>query len=136
MLFQSDYSESGRLGTHPIPPQEMTEENFLRLHSEFERQAKELFLLRKTVEEMEYRMTCVSLLSNRDESIKKLLEMLQSKGLSSRAAEEDHERTRRLADAEMTIHQLEGLLEQKDKEMLQLREVCVICTGWIFGNVL
>lgn len=49
--------------------------------------------------------------------------MLQSKGLSSRATEEDHERTRRLADAEMTIHQLEGLLEQKDKEMLQLREV-------------
>lgn len=65
------------------------------------------------------------LFSNRDESIKKLLEMLQSKGLSSRATEEDHERTRRLADAEMTIHQLEGLLEQKDKEMLQLREVCV-----------
>lgn len=62
-------------------------------------------------------------LSDRDESIKKLLEMLQSKGLSSRATEEDHERTRRLADAEMTIHQLEGLLEQKDKEMLQLREV-------------
>ena len=61
--------------------------------------------------------------SNRDESIKKLLEMLQSKGLSSRATEEDHERTRRLADAEMTIHQLEGFLEQKDKEMLQLREV-------------
>lgn len=63
--------------------------------------------------------------SARDESIKKLLEMLQSKGLSSRATEEDHERTRRLADAEMTIHQLEGLLERKDKEMLQLREVCV-----------
>lgn len=51
--------------------------------------------------------------------------MLQSKGLSSRASEEDHERTRRLADAEMTIHQLEGLLEQKDKETLLLREVCV-----------
>lgn len=55
--------------------------------------------------------------------------MLQSKGLSSRATEEDHERTRRLADAEMTIHQLEGLLEQRDKEMLQLREVCVrVCS--------
>lgn len=51
--------------------------------------------------------------------------MLQSKGLSSRAAEEDHEQTRRLADAEMTIHQLEGLLEQKDKETLQLREVWI-----------
>uniref|UniRef100_A0A3Q1JYG2 ELKS/RAB6-interacting/CAST family member 1 n=1 Tax=Anabas testudineus TaxID=64144 RepID=A0A3Q1JYG2_ANATE len=122
-LFQSDYSESSGLGNQPIPPQEMTEENFLRLHSEYERQAKELFLLRKTVEEMELRIdTQKHTLTARDESIKKLLEMLQSKGLSSRATEEDHERTRRLADAEMTIHQLEGLLEQKDKEMLQLRE--------------
>ncbi|KAM9845523.1 ELKS/Rab6-interacting/CAST family member 1-like [Aulostomus maculatus] len=122
-LFQSDYSESGRLGNQPISPQEMTEENFLRLHSEYDRQVKELFLLRKTVEEMELRIdTQKHTLTARDESIKKLLEMLQSKGLSSRATEEDHERTRRLADAEMTIHQLEGLLEQKDKEMLQLRE--------------
>ncbi|XP_020569842.1 ELKS/Rab6-interacting/CAST family member 1 isoform X7 [Oryzias latipes] len=122
-LFQSDYSESGRLGNRAIPPQEMTEENFLRLHGEYERQVKELFLLRKTLEEMELRIdTQKHTLTARDESIKKLLEMLQSKGLSSRATEEDHERTRRLADAEMTIHQLEGLLEQKDKEMLQLRE--------------
>ncbi|KAM9328560.1 ELKS/Rab6-interacting/CAST family member 1-like isoform 2-T2 [Pholidichthys leucotaenia] len=119
-LFQADYPG---IGTQPISPQEMTEENFLRLHGEYERQVKELFLLRKTVEEMELRIdTQKHTLSARDESIKKLLEMLQSKGLSSRAAEEDHERTRRLADAEMTIHQLEGLLEQKDKEMLQLRE--------------
>nr|XP_057933900.1 ELKS/Rab6-interacting/CAST family member 1-like isoform X9 [Doryrhamphus excisus] len=123
-LFQSDYSESGRLGSlQAVSPQEMTEENFLRLHGEYERQVKELFLLRKTVEEMELRIdTQKHTLTARDESIKKLLEMLQSKGLSSRATEEDHERTRRLADAEMTIHQLEGLLEQKDKEMLQLRE--------------
>ncbi|XP_057709730.1 ELKS/Rab6-interacting/CAST family member 1-like isoform X2 [Corythoichthys intestinalis] len=122
-LFQSDYSETGRLGSQAISPQEMTEENFLRLHGEYERQVKELFLLRKTVEEMELRIdTQKHTLNARDESIKKLLEMLQSKGLSSRATEEDHERTRRLADAEMTIHQLEGLLEQKDKEMLLLRE--------------
>uniref|UniRef100_A0A8C5HLE0 ELKS/Rab6-interacting/CAST family member 1-like n=1 Tax=Gouania willdenowi TaxID=441366 RepID=A0A8C5HLE0_GOUWI len=122
-LFQADYSESGFLGGHAIPPQEMTEENFLHLHGEYERHVKELFLLRKTVEEMELRIdTQKHTLTARDESIKKLLEMLQSKGLSSRATEEDHERTRRLADAEMTIHQLEGLLEQRDKEMLQLRE--------------
>uniref|UniRef100_UPI0037E8F6F3 ELKS/Rab6-interacting/CAST family member 1-like isoform X2 n=1 Tax=Semicossyphus pulcher TaxID=241346 RepID=UPI0037E8F6F3 len=122
-LFQSDYSESGLFGSQPIPPQDMTEENFLRLHAEYERQVKELFLLRKTLEEMELRIdTQKHTLTARDESIKKLLEMLQSKGLSSRATEEDHERTRRLADAEMTIHQLEGLLEQRDKEMLQLRE--------------
>ncbi|XP_040002655.1 ELKS/Rab6-interacting/CAST family member 1-like isoform X2 [Xiphias gladius] len=122
-LFQSDYSDSSHLGNQPISPQEMTEENFLRLHGEYERQVKELFLLRKTVEEMELRIdTQKHTLTARDESIKKLLEMLQSKGLSSRATEEDHERTRQLADAEMTIHQLEGLLERKDKEMLQVRE--------------
>ncbi|XP_068162729.1 ELKS/Rab6-interacting/CAST family member 1-like isoform X2 [Antennarius striatus] len=122
-LFQSDYPDSGLLGNQPFAPQDMTEEDFLRLHGEYERQVKELFLLRKTVEEMELRIdTQKHTLTARDESIKKLLEMLQSKGLSSRANEEDHERTRRLADAEMTIHQLEGLLEQKDKEMVQLRE--------------
>nr|XP_061815942.1 ELKS/Rab6-interacting/CAST family member 1-like isoform X8 [Nerophis lumbriciformis] len=123
-LFQPDFSESGHLGSlQAISPQDMTEENFLRLHSEYERQVKELFLLRKTLEEMELRIdTQKHTLNARDESIKKLLEMLQSKGLSSCTTEEDHERTRRLADAEMTIHQLEGLLEQKDKEMLQLRE--------------
>ncbi|KAK9525683.1 hypothetical protein VZT92_016368 [Zoarces viviparus] len=122
-LFQSDYTESVHLGNQPISPQDMTEENFLRLHGEYERQVKELFLLRKTVEEMELRIdTQKHTLTARDESIKKLLEMLQSKGLSSRATEEDHERTRRLADAEMTIHQLEGLMEQRDKETLQLRE--------------
>ncbi|XP_061768303.1 ELKS/Rab6-interacting/CAST family member 1-like isoform X12 [Nerophis ophidion] len=124
-LFQPDFSESGHLGSlQAVSPQEMTEENFLRLHSEYERQVKELFLLRKTLEEMELRIdTQKHTLNARDESIKKLLEMLQSKGLSSCTTEEDHERTRRLADAEMTIHQLEGLLERKDKEMLQLREM-------------
>lgn len=55
-LFQSDYSESGLLGNQSFPPQEMTEENFLRLHGEYDRQVKELFLLRKTVEEMELRI--------------------------------------------------------------------------------
>lgn len=55
-LLQSDYSESGHLGNRSISPQEMTEENFLRLHGEYERQVKELFLLRKTVEEMELRI--------------------------------------------------------------------------------
>lgn len=55
-LLQSDYSESGFLGNQSISPQDMTEENFLRLHGEYERQVKELFLLRKTVEEMELRI--------------------------------------------------------------------------------
>ncbi|XP_022527526.1 ELKS/Rab6-interacting/CAST family member 1 isoform X9 [Astyanax mexicanus] len=118
-LFQQDCS------VRPGEPfsAELTEENFQRLHSEHERQAKELFLLRKTLEEMELRIdTQKQTLGARDESIKKLLEMLQSKGLSAKASEEDHERTRRLAEAEMHIHHLESLLDQRDKEMCGLRE--------------
>ncbi|XP_052575609.1 ELKS/Rab6-interacting/CAST family member 1 isoform X9 [Peromyscus californicus insignis] len=117
-LFQQDSSRAGE----PCVA-ELTEENFQRLHTEHERQAKELFLLRKTLEEMELRIeTQKQTLSARDESIKKLLEMLQSKGLSAKATEEDHERTRRLAEAEMHVHHLESLLEQKEKENNMLRE--------------
>ncbi|KAJ8382024.1 hypothetical protein SKAU_G00028020 [Synaphobranchus kaupii] len=118
-LFQQDCS------SRPSEPlaSELTEENFQRLHCEHERQAKELFLLRKTLEEMELRIdTQKQTLGARDESIKKLLEMLQSKGLSAKASEEDHERTRRLAEAEMHMHHLESLLEQRDKETAALRE--------------
>ncbi|XP_053518636.1 ELKS/Rab6-interacting/CAST family member 1 isoform X10 [Artibeus jamaicensis] len=118
-LFQQD--SSSRTGEPCVA--ELTEENFQRLHMEHERQAKELFLLRKTLEEMELRIeTQKQTLNARDESIKKLLEMLQSKGLSAKATEEDHERTRRLAEAEMHVHHLESLLEQKEKENSMLRE--------------
>nr|XP_060632714.1 ELKS/Rab6-interacting/CAST family member 1 isoform X12 [Anolis sagrei ordinatus] len=118
-LFQQD--NTGR-SNEPFVT-ELTEENFQRLHAEHERQAKELFLLRKTLEEMELRIeTQKQTLNARDESIKKLLEMLQSKGLSAKATEEDHERTRRLAEAEMHVHHLETLLEQKEKENNLLRE--------------
>ncbi|XP_034983834.2 ELKS/Rab6-interacting/CAST family member 1 isoform X2 [Zootoca vivipara] len=118
-LFQQD--SSSRSSEHFVT--ELTEENFQRLHAEHERQAKELFLLRKTLEEMELRIeTQKQTLNARDESIKKLLEMLQSKGLSAKATEEDHERTRRLAEAEMHVHHLETLLEQKEKENNLLRE--------------
>uniref|UniRef100_U3JMZ8 ELKS/RAB6-interacting/CAST family member 1 n=1 Tax=Ficedula albicollis TaxID=59894 RepID=U3JMZ8_FICAL len=118
-LFQQDSSSRT---SEPLVA-ELTEENFQRLHAEHERQAKELFLLRKTLEEMELRIeTQKQTLNARDESIKKLLEMLQSKGLSAKATEEDHERTRRLAEAEMHVHHLESLLEQKEKENNVLRE--------------
>ncbi|KAM6147169.1 ELKS/Rab6-interacting/CAST family member 1 isoform 2-T2 [Phoenicopterus ruber ruber] len=118
-LFQQD---SSTRTSEPFVA-ELTEENFQRLHAEHERQAKELFLLRKTLEEMELRIeTQKQTLNARDESIKKLLEMLQSKGLSAKATEEDHERIRRLAEAEMHVHHLESLLEQKEKENNMLRE--------------
>ncbi|RXN00407.1 ELKS/Rab6-interacting/CAST family member 1 [Acipenser ruthenus] len=118
-LFQQD---SCSRPSQPLAS-ELTEENFQRLYSEHERQAKELFLLRKTLEEMELRIdTQKQTLGARDESIKKLLEMLQSKGLSAKASEEDHERTRRLAEAEMHVHHLDSLLDQKEKENSALRE--------------
>lgn len=103
---------------------ELTEENFRRLQAEHDRQAKELFLLRKTLEEMELRIeTQKQTLSARDESIKKLLEMLQSKGLPSKGMEEENEKTRRMVEAESQLNHLEVILDQKDKENLHLREV-------------
>ncbi|KAJ4927567.1 hypothetical protein JOQ06_015292 [Pogonophryne albipinna] len=106
---------------------ELTEENFRRLQAEHDRQAKELFLLRKTLEEMELRIeTQKQTLGARDESIKKLLEMLQSKGLppgSGRVSEdEEQERARRIAEAEAQLGHLEVILDQKDKENIHLRE--------------
>ncbi|XP_049429969.1 ELKS/Rab6-interacting/CAST family member 1-like [Epinephelus fuscoguttatus] len=119
-LLQQDPAIQGRDLALTSEP---TEENYRRLQAEHERQAKELFLLRKTLEEMELRIdTQKQTLGARDESIKKLLEMLQSKGPSAKASEEDQERTRRLADAEMHRHHLESLLDQRDREINALRE--------------
>ncbi|XP_054589128.2 ELKS/Rab6-interacting/CAST family member 1 isoform X3 [Nothobranchius furzeri] len=119
-LLQQDPASQGRDLALTSEP---TEENYRRLQAEYERQAKELFLLRKTLEEMELRIdTQKQTLVARDESIKKLLEMLQSKGPSAKASEEDQERTRRLADAEMHRHHLESLLDQRDREITALRE--------------
>ncbi|XP_068057909.1 ERC protein 2 isoform X13 [Anomalospiza imberbis] len=115
--------ESGNRGAEHFTI-ELTEENFRRLQAEHDRQAKELFLLRKTLEEMELRIeTQKQTLNARDESIKKLLEMLQSKGLPSKGMEDDNERTRRMAEAESQVNHLEVILDQKEKENMHLREV-------------
>lgn len=80
-LFQQDPASHVRELALTSEP---TEENYRRLQAEHERQAKELFLLRKTLEEMEIRIdTQKQTLGARDESIKKLLEILQSKGRAS-----------------------------------------------------
>nr|XP_061813657.1 ERC protein 2-like [Nerophis lumbriciformis] len=120
--------ESGnRSGAEHFTTIELTEENFRRLQAEHDRQAKELFLLRKTLEEMELRIeTQKQTLGARDESIKKLLEMLQSKGLPSGpgrvSEEEEQERNRRIAEAEAQLGHLEVILDQKEKENIHLRE--------------
>ena len=51
------------------------------LQQDKDRQAKEILLLRRTIDEMELRIdTQKQTLSAREESIKKLLEMMQNKG--------------------------------------------------------
>ncbi|XP_067093979.1 ERC protein 2 [Osmerus mordax] len=119
--------QESRLGSDHFTSIELNEDNFRRLQAEHDRQAKELFLLRKTLEEMELRIeTQKQTLGARDESIKKLLEMLQSKGLppgpGRGAEEEEQERTRRIAEAEAQLGHLEVILDQKEKENIHLRE--------------
>ncbi|XP_077580220.1 ERC protein 2-like isoform X2 [Stigmatopora nigra] len=63
------------------PPPQPPHDNFIHLQSEHERQAKELFHLKKTLEEMELRIDSQKqTLGARDESIQRLMEMLQGKG--------------------------------------------------------
>uniref|UniRef100_A0A8C5CKD8 ELKS/RAB6-interacting/CAST family member 2 n=1 Tax=Gadus morhua TaxID=8049 RepID=A0A8C5CKD8_GADMO len=67
----------------PLTVQELQEElrGFQRLQTEHERKAKELSLLRRTMEEMEVRIEVQkNTLGARDESIQRLLEMLQGQG--------------------------------------------------------
>ncbi|KAI4887299.1 hypothetical protein NFI96_005862 [Prochilodus magdalenae] len=124
-LLQQESSSRGG-GAEHFTTIELTEENFRRLQAEHDRQAKELFLLRKTLEEMELRIeTQKQTLGARDESIKKLLEMLQSKGLPpvpGRSEEEEQDRARRIAEAEAQLGHLEVILDQKEKENIHLRE--------------
>ncbi|XP_072538225.1 ERC protein 2 isoform X3 [Salminus brasiliensis] len=105
-----------------FPVLELTEDNFHHLQTEHERQAKELFLLRKTLEEMELRIeTQKQTLGARDESIKKLLDMLQNKGLPrSGLSDEEALMVRRVAEEQ--LGHLEIILEQKEKENIHLRE--------------
>uniref|UniRef100_A0A8C4ZDX8 ELKS/RAB6-interacting/CAST family member 2 n=1 Tax=Gadus morhua TaxID=8049 RepID=A0A8C4ZDX8_GADMO len=63
------------------PATAAAEEGFQRLQTEHERKAKELSLLRRTMEEMEVRIEVQkNTLGARDESIQRLLEMLQGQG--------------------------------------------------------
>ncbi|XP_037097833.1 ERC protein 2-like isoform X2 [Syngnathus acus] len=102
------------------PPPEPSHENFGHLQSEHERQAKELFLLRKTMEEMEMRIDSQKqTLGARDESIQKLLEMLQGQGQVHGACGRGH-RTGILA---MAAQEAEAQLENMHvREIEQLKQ--------------
>ncbi|XP_022081370.1 ELKS/Rab6-interacting/CAST family member 1-like isoform X3 [Acanthaster planci] len=116
-------SHAASAGAHLAPRHEAE-----ALRAERERLAKEVFLLRKTLEEMEIRSeTQKQTLAARDESIKKLLEMLQSKGLPAKhlaeAEREEADRLRsKVVEAESRILQLETMLDQRDRERSRLAD--------------
>uniref|UniRef100_A0A8C7FTB0 ELKS/RAB6-interacting/CAST family member 2 n=1 Tax=Oncorhynchus kisutch TaxID=8019 RepID=A0A8C7FTB0_ONCKI len=106
------------------PPLDLTEENFSRLQSDHERQGKELYLLRKTLEEMELRIDSQKqTLGARDQSIQRLLEMIQGGGRGQRG-ERSEIITMATAreEAEYQVGHLEEQLDQREKENLHLRE--------------
>jgi hypothetical protein len=80
------------------------------------------------VDEMELRIeTQKQTLCARDESMRKLLEMLQSKGLSVQKIEDnqqevEHLQTRQLED-DRKIKQLQNTLSQKESDITKLKEV-------------
>ncbi|XP_022081373.1 ELKS/Rab6-interacting/CAST family member 1-like isoform X5 [Acanthaster planci] len=122
-------SHAASAGAHLAPRHEAE-----ALRAERERLAKEVFLLRKTLEEMEIRSeTQKQTLAARDESIKKLLEMLQSKGLPAKhlaeAEREEADRLRsKVVEAESRILQLETMLDQRDRERSRLADEEKIAT--------
>ena len=100
-------------------------------------QTKEVKILRKTVDEMELRLeTQKQTLAARDESIKKLLEMLHSKGLAIDKIEEtqremERNRIQSVEDAKKILG-LQKEVEEKEKEISQLKEVGGPRTPFVF----
>ena len=98
------------------------------LKKDKDRQLREILILRKTIDEMELRIgTQKQTLTARDESIKKLLEMLQSKGLATGKLEEDRKEVESLQsqviEKEQRVRQLEKTLDDQDKMVNEFKEV-------------
>ncbi|XP_064632222.1 ELKS/Rab6-interacting/CAST family member 1-like isoform X2 [Lineus longissimus] len=109
------------------PRYQMASEDTEVVRQENEKNGKEIIILRKTVEELELRVdTQKQTLTARDESIKKLLEMLQSKGLAVQMIEDDQvelEKSKmKIFEDEKQIRQLEGILDQRDREISNLKQ--------------
>ncbi|XP_078728553.1 ERC protein 2-like isoform X1 [Lampetra fluviatilis] len=116
--FPSDDKAAGDGGDGRTEP---SQAEFHRLRVQHDRQSKELFLLRRTLEEMELRIdTQKQTLGARDESIRKLLEMLQGKGPGGRCGTMGDDE--RLADTEAQLSHIQGLLEGRERENQHLRE--------------
>ncbi|KAK1786875.1 hypothetical protein P4O66_017259 [Electrophorus voltai] len=122
LLQKENHAGQPGCTSNHFPVLELTEDNFQHLQAEHERQAKELSLLRKTLEDMERRInTQKQTVSVRDESIKRLLEILQNKGLTmSKLLDEEGLRVKQ--ETEERLGHPEVILESLT--VLALRSMC------------
>ena len=109
--------------TSPVPKEEHD-----NLKRELTDQTKEIRILRRTVDEMDLRLeTQKQTLAARDGSIKKLLEMLQSKGLAADKIEESQKelekvRVEKIED-QKKLKQLQDSISTQEREITDLKEV-------------
>ncbi|GFO27652.1 Elks/rab6-interacting/cast family member 1 [Plakobranchus ocellatus] len=99
-----------------------------KLQQEKDLQGREMIIMKKTIEELEIRIESQKqTLSARDESIKKLLEMLHSKGVNVTKIEEDCQQlemmTERLKMEEHRRKQLEEELAKRDLTVKELTQI-------------
>ncbi|XP_017493422.1 PREDICTED: ERC protein 2-like, partial [Rhagoletis zephyria] len=107
-------------------PDQDVQQHLDSLYSEKEHMSKEIYLLRETNKELELRIeTQKQTLAARDDSIKKLMEMLQNKGIGSKMMEEErieYERMRtrniELETRQRHIDKLKMELNKRDQELL------------------
>ncbi|XP_023240545.1 ELKS/Rab6-interacting/CAST family member 1-like [Centruroides sculpturatus] len=113
---------------HMRNPDVDVQQHLEALYTEKEHMTKEIFLLRETIKEMEVRMEAQKqTLAAREESIKKLMEMLQNKGIGNKLMEEERKEVERLKtkliETEARACHLENLLEVRDKDVGKLKEM-------------
>lgn len=110
-------------------PDQEIQQHLEALYAEKDHLGKEIYLLRETIKELELRIeTQKQTLAARDESIKKLMESMQSKqGLSGKLMEEERLEMERLRtkniEAENRLRHLEILMDSKDRELSKLEEL-------------
>ena len=102
------------------------------LKGENDQKSKEIYLLKKTLEEMELRIeTQKQTLTAKDQSIQKLLEMLQAKGFlqgdssgtnsNSTNPVQMNGELNHVGNLEIAIHDLKSQVNQKDQEISKLK---------------
>lgn len=113
---------------HMRNPDQEIQQHIDALYSEKEHMSKEIYLLRETIKELELRIeTQKQTLASRDESIKKLMEAMQSKGISGKMMEEERmemERIRtRNIELETRLRHVESIADSRERDSLKVEEL-------------